>query len=81
MSCRACTTSVFWQKLGRCRRCAIQLSIASPTSWLVWGMFYRSQPTSIEAITVFIAASSCSLLLLGHGLRALQIKHKKAQSS
>ncbi|MGF1724560.1 DUF3624 domain-containing protein [Photobacterium nomapromontoriensis] len=81
MSCRACTTSVFWQKLGRCRRCTIQLAIASPIAWLVWAIFYRSQPATIEAITVFIAASSCSLLLLAHGLRALQLKYKKAQSS
>ena len=74
MGCQACTRSVFWQKLGRCRRCIRQLSVLSPLSWLAWFIFYRHQPTTIEAITLVVAACSMTLLLLAHGIRAWQLK-------
>lgn len=73
MGCQACTGSEFWQKLGRCRRCIRQLSVLSPLGWISWFIFYRHSPTTIEAITLFVAASSMTLLLLAHGIRAWQL--------
>ncbi|MCQ1056789.1 DUF3624 domain-containing protein [Photobacterium sp. DNB23_23_1] len=74
MRCQACTNAVFWQKLGRCQRCTYQLSILSPLGWIVWAIFYRHQPTTLEAITLFVAATCMTLLLLAHGIRAWQLR-------
>ncbi|PSU33025.1 DUF3624 domain-containing protein [Photobacterium lutimaris] len=80
MRCQACTRSVFWQKLGRCQRCIHQLSVLSPLSWIVWAIFYRHQPTTLDAITALVVASSMTLLLLAHGLRALQLRSQTTNS-
>ncbi|WEM42482.1 DUF3624 domain-containing protein [Photobacterium sp. DA100] len=80
MGCQACTRSEFWHKLGRCRRCIRQLSVLSPFGWFIWLTFYRHQPATIEAITVFVAASSTTLLLLAHGIRAWQLRLKATRA-
>ncbi|MGF1685323.1 DUF3624 domain-containing protein [Photobacterium japonica] len=77
MGCRACSSSIFMQKLGRCRRCMIQLAIASPLCWLIWELFYANRAHTVEAITLFVAACGTTLLLLAHLLRARQIHTQK----
>ena len=75
MSCQACRSSVFFHKLGRCRRCMIQLTIASPLCWLIGLFGYSDRPHSLEAITFLVVASAMSLLLLAHLIRARQLRH------
>ncbi|MGF1680975.1 DUF3624 domain-containing protein [Photobacterium minamisatsumaniensis] len=83
MSCHTCTSSRIKQKLGRCRRCVIQLLLFVPASWGAWWYFYRTTPTTVESLTLLCAAGIFSLLLCLHGLSALKIhyshssKHKK----
>ena len=79
MGCQACTSNIFWQKLGRCQRCIRQLSVLSPLGWIAWYLFYRQQPTTLEAITLFVAASCMTLLLLAHGIRAWQLGVKASR--
>ncbi|WP_415719955.1 DUF3624 domain-containing protein [Photobacterium ganghwense] len=77
MACQPCRSSVFFQKLGRCRRCMVQLSVLAPLSWLAWWLLYRETPHTLNAITLLVAASGFSLLLLAHGVRARQL-HRAA---
>ncbi|KHT59353.1 hypothetical protein RJ45_24440 [Photobacterium gaetbulicola] len=81
MGCQACTRSVIWQKLGRCRRCIRQLAVLSPLGWGIWLAFYRHQPTTIEAVTAFVAASGTTLLLLAHGMRAWRLGVKATRAT
>ncbi|MGR5064518.1 DUF3624 family protein [Photobacterium sp. DNB22_13_2] len=66
--------------MGRCQRCIYQLSILSPLGWIFWGVFYRHQPTTLEAITLCVTASCMTLLLLAHVIRAWQFKDQATPS-
>ncbi|PSW19240.1 DUF3624 domain-containing protein [Photobacterium sanctipauli] len=77
--CRHCTSSRIKQKLGRCRRCVLQLLLLAPLSWLVWWYFYLATPTSVESLTLLFAASGFTALLALHGIAALAIRHARKQ--
>ncbi|MEJ2764534.1 DUF3624 domain-containing protein [Photobacterium sp. MCCC 1A19761] len=72
MGCPHCHHSqAFRRKLGRCRRCILQLILLSTLSWCAWFYYYLPTPTQVESITLLFAASAFSLLLLAHGVAAL----------
>lgn len=77
MGCHSCTTTnIFRKKLGRCRRCMIQLTLLSMASWGAWLYYYRPAPKSVESITLLFAATAFSSLLLAHWVTALSLRLK-----
>ncbi len=66
MGCHFCNTSVFKEKIGRCKTCMWQLTILSLISWPLWFGFYYEQPFVIESIALLFFCMSFSGLLLLH---------------
>jgi len=66
MGCRFCDTSVFKEKIGRCKTCMWQLTILSLISWPLWFNFYYEQPLVVESIALLFFCVSFSGLLLLH---------------
>lgn len=66
MSCHQCDESIFMQKLGRCFRCMVQLTVLSAIGWPLWWWFYAEQPTKVESIALLFFCVAFSLLLLLH---------------
>ncbi|WP_299787086.1 DUF3624 domain-containing protein [uncultured Shewanella sp.] len=65
MGCRFCYTSVFKEKIGRCKTCMLQLTILSLICWPLWYIFYYEQPLVVESIALlFFSVSFTGLLLL-----------------
>ncbi|MCG7496912.1 DUF3624 domain-containing protein [Vibrio sp. Of7-15] len=81
MGCKTCKdTTLFKQKLGRCKQCMIQLSILSFVTWAIWFLFFKNNPTSVSSITTLFAASAFSGLLTLHFIVLLKRKsHSRLQ--
>ncbi|MGF1699919.1 DUF3624 domain-containing protein [Photobacterium makurazakiensis] len=77
MNCHNCTSSRIKQKLGRCRRCMLQLLLLAPLTWTAWWYFYRTTPTTVESLTLLVAAGAFSFLLCLHALAALKIYYSR----
>ncbi|MGL4936401.1 DUF3624 domain-containing protein [Shewanella sp.] len=68
MSCNQCYSSIFRQKIGRCRRCMGQLAGLSAIGWPLWGYCYWDTPWTVNAIALFFFCASFSGLLALHGV-------------
>ncbi|MGF1768716.1 DUF3624 domain-containing protein [Enterovibrio makurazakiensis] len=68
MSCRFCQDASLSirAKLGRCKRCMIQLAVMNLLLWPIWLLWFSDTPKSIESITLLFAAGACALLLSLH---------------
>ncbi|UUM30787.1 DUF3624 domain-containing protein [Vibrio japonicus] len=67
MTCHYCEKHHwFREKIGRCRRCMNQLTVLSVLCWVVWWWFCRSDPKSIESITLIFAGIAFHSLLALH---------------
>ncbi|MGF1763592.1 DUF3624 domain-containing protein [Aliivibrio kagoshimensis] len=78
MSCRICSGKFqFKEKLGRCKRCMIQLACLSLLGWGTWITFFYHTPFTVEAITAFSASAIFSALLALHLVIALYLWSKK----
>jgi len=66
MGCRFCNTSVFKEKIGRCKTCMWQLTILSLIGWPLWFSCYYEQPFVVESIGLLFFCVSFSGLLLLH---------------
>ncbi|MBW8182409.1 DUF3624 domain-containing protein [Shewanella nanhaiensis] len=72
MTCKNCNSSLFQQKIGRCKSCMWQLTLLSLISWPLWWYFYSDAPKQINSIallffcTAFTGLLSLHLLVLGY---------------
>ncbi|MCL1097369.1 DUF3624 domain-containing protein [Shewanella gelidii] len=66
MACDACFSTVFKQKIGRCKRCMVQLTLLSAVSWPLWYWLYFEDIRSVESIALLFFAFAFSGLLLLH---------------
>jgi len=65
MACDDCKTSIFRQKIGRCKRCMWQLALLSLIGWPLWWFLYGATPREVNSIALlFFCAAFSSLLLL-----------------
>ncbi|BAJ03089.1 DUF3624 domain-containing protein [Shewanella violacea] len=66
MACNEYESSVFAQKLGRCKSCMWQLSLLSALSWPLWWGLYWDTPYRVESIALVFFCISFTGLLLAH---------------
>jgi len=66
MGCQTCSANWFWKKIGRCRRCMIQLTILCLLFWPLWFYWGKTDPKSIQSITLVFFGILCHGLLLMH---------------
>ncbi|MBV7298788.1 DUF3624 domain-containing protein [Enterovibrio paralichthyis] len=68
MSCRFCkdASHSIRAKLGRCKRCMIQLAIMNLILWPCWFFGFSDTPTSVESISLLFAAGASAILLAAH---------------
>ncbi|AEG12021.1 hypothetical protein Sbal183_1521 [Shewanella baltica OS183] len=65
MSCSDCNTSIFRQKIGRCKRCMWQLTALSAIGWPLWCWLYYDAPRDVNSIAlVFFCTAFTGLLAL-----------------
>ncbi|GGQ19159.1 DUF3624 domain-containing protein [Shewanella litoralis] len=63
MACQQCSDSVFKQKIGRCKRCMVQLTVLSLLIWPSWWYYFAATPKVVESIAVLFFAFSFTGLL------------------
>lgn len=66
MACEQCNESVFRQKIGRCKRCMVQLTVLSLLTWPIWWFGFADQPKTVNSIALLFFAISFTLLLALH---------------
>lgn len=68
MSCRFCKDASLSirAKLGRCKRCMIQLAVMNLVLWPIWFIGFSDTPKSIESITLLFGAGASAILLSLH---------------
>ncbi|MGI2171814.1 DUF3624 domain-containing protein [Shewanella sp. MF05960] len=66
MACNQCTDSIFKQKIGRCKRCMLQLTVLSLLTWPMWWYYFIDTPKTVESIALLFFAISFSGLLVLH---------------
>ncbi|MDD1782112.1 DUF3624 domain-containing protein [Enterovibrio sp. ZSDZ35] len=68
MSCRFCKDASLSlrAKLGRCKRCMVQLAVMNVILWPLWFVGFSDTPKSIESISLLFAAGASALLLSLH---------------
>jgi hypothetical protein len=66
MACNQCSDSIFKQKIGRCKRCMLQLTILSLLTWPIWWYYFAATPKVVESIALLFFAISFSGLLILH---------------
>ncbi|WP_394249214.1 DUF3624 domain-containing protein [Vibrio profundi] len=67
MTCPHCNKeNKLSQKLGRCHRCMIQLTVLSIVGWGIWWVVFRDSSKSINSITLIMANSAFNGLLTLH---------------
>ncbi|MPY21276.1 DUF3624 domain-containing protein [Shewanella psychropiezotolerans] len=78
MTCNSCESSIFRQKLGRCKACMWQLAILSVIAWPLWWFLYSERVSHVESIALLFFCISFTGLLLLHllvlGYRSLTHK-------
>ncbi|NRD74794.1 DUF3624 domain-containing protein [Shewanella sp. VB17] len=84
MACKRCNSSMFKQKIGRCKTCMWQLTVLSLISWSIWWFLYRDSPQAVNSIALLFFCCTFSGLLCLHllvfsynHLMALLNKHSK----
>ncbi|WP_371870492.1 DUF3624 domain-containing protein [Neiella marina] len=66
LACDDCISTVFKRKLGRCKICALQLSLLSLICWPLWYWLYADSPKSVESIALLFFSGAFTGLLLLH---------------
>lgn len=66
MGCNDCNTSIFKQKIGRCKSCMWQLTGLSAIGWPLWWYLYRDTPEDVSSIALLFFCSAFSGLLMLH---------------
>ncbi|MCL1100105.1 DUF3624 domain-containing protein [Shewanella saliphila] len=66
MACEQCFESIFRQKIGRCKRCMVQLTVLSLLAWPIWWHYFADQPKTVESIALLFFAISFTGLLCLH---------------
>lgn len=66
MACQKCSDSVFKQKIGRCKRCMVQLTVLSLLAWPIWWHCFADQPKTVESIALLFFAIGFTGLLCLH---------------
>ncbi|MCL1090983.1 DUF3624 domain-containing protein [Shewanella profunda] len=66
MDCGECKTSIFRQKIGRCKRCMWQLTCLSAFGWPLWWYFYWDTPLDVNSIALLFFCCAFSGLLMLH---------------
>ncbi|MCS6135364.1 DUF3624 domain-containing protein [Shewanella baltica] len=65
MSCGDCKTSIFRQKIGRCKRCMWQLTALSAIGWPLWWLYYDA-PRDVNSIALLFFCTAFTGLLALH---------------
>ncbi|MDT3272312.1 DUF3624 domain-containing protein [Shewanella sp. SP2S2-4] len=66
MSCSDCNTSIFRQKMGRCKRCMWQLTALSAIGWPLWWWLYYDAPREVNSIALLFFCTAFTGLLALH---------------
>ncbi|MCT7946881.1 DUF3624 domain-containing protein [Shewanella septentrionalis] len=66
MSCSDCNTSIFRQKIGRCKRCMWQLTALSAIGWPLWWWLYYDAPREVNSIALLFFCTAFTGLLALH---------------
>ncbi|MGI2056025.1 DUF3624 domain-containing protein [Shewanella baltica] len=66
MSCSDCNTSIFRQKIGRCKRCMWQLTALSAIGWPLWWSLYYDAPRDVNSIALLFFCTAFTGLLALH---------------
>ncbi|MGI2069235.1 DUF3624 domain-containing protein [uncultured Shewanella sp.] len=66
MSCSDCNTSIFRQKIGRCKRCMWQLTALSAIGWPLWWWLYYNAPREVNSIALLFFCTAFTGLLALH---------------
>lgn len=66
MACNQCASSVFRQKIGRCRRCMLMLAALCLLGWPSWYWLFADTPASVGSIALLFFCLAWSLLLALH---------------
>ncbi|QFU21899.1 DUF3624 domain-containing protein [Shewanella eurypsychrophilus] len=66
MACDNCLSSIYKQKIGRCKTCMWQLAILSLISWPLWWFLYSERVSHVESIALLFFCFSFTGLLLLH---------------
>lgn len=76
MACDDCISTVLKQKLGRCKRCMLQLLVLSLICWPLWFWLYSDSPRVVESIALLMFSAAFSGLLLLHLLLWIYYKFR-----
>lgn len=66
MTCKACDSSIFKQKIGRCKTCMWQLTALSLIGWPLWWWLYADSPKQINSIALLFFCIAFTGLLTLH---------------
>lgn len=66
MICKGCDSSIFRQKIGRCKACMWQLTVLSLIGWPLWWLLYGDSPKQINAIALLFFCTAFTGLLALH---------------
>lgn len=68
MKCTYCkddSRSIF-AKLGRCKRCMVQLTVLNFILWPTWYWGFSNEPSSVSSVALLFAGGACFSLLALH---------------
>ncbi|WP_117235975.1 DUF3624 domain-containing protein [Vibrio maerlii] len=74
MSCPYCQSNWFWKKIGRCKRCMIQLFVLSVLGWGSWWLLFADNPKSVEAVALLLLSVACNSLLALHLIKMVWLR-------
>ncbi|MCL2918495.1 DUF3624 domain-containing protein [Shewanella litorisediminis] len=66
MACEDCISSVFRQKIGRCKRCMLMLTGLCMLGWPLWYLLFWDSITSVESLTLLAFCIAWTGLLALH---------------
>ncbi len=66
MTCKNCNSTIFRQKIGRCKTCMWQLTVLSLISWPLWWLLYADSPKQINSIALLFFCTAFTSLLALH---------------
>ncbi|WP_285817610.1 DUF3624 domain-containing protein [Echinimonas agarilytica] len=80
MACQRCHNSPVLQKLGRCRRCFLQLVVLALIGWVGWWLLYFDSPSAVESVALLFFCIAFSALLSLHVLMWLWYRIQSSTS-
>ncbi|CAM2915116.1 DUF3624 domain-containing protein [Shewanella amazonensis] len=66
MACNDCDSSVFRQKIGRCKRCMLMLTALCILGWPLWYLLFSEQITSVASLALLLFCFAWTGLLALH---------------